>query len=164
MTIYNAVDLNSDLQFFITSVSNVSRWYFEFFSIQSITGCRFIELKELSRWSVADETHLLLFTAKGSAPRLFKKSAFPPFFVKAITDSNNYFFSITNATASYYFKVFYPKKKVFHLQHPLTTHLFRHNFAKQLHLSNYTRADVQLEMGEKSIFNSNIYIDSVLTY
>lgn len=164
MKTYSSQDLASDLQSFLISVSEVSHWYFEFFYIQSITGCRFIELKEGVRWSVADQTHLLLFTAKGSSPRIFKKDSFPLYFIQSVTAGTCYFNRITNSTASYYFKVFYPKKRVFHGQHPLTTHLFRHNFAKQLYLANYSRLEVQSEMGEKSIFNSNSYIDSDLEY
>lgn len=162
--IYTAEELNIDLLSFTAFLSEKQLYYTDFLSIFYNTGLRFCEVREFSRWSVANDNEVTVITAKGSNPRTFNKNLLPPFFITCIRENINPFKGINNQTAAYYFKTFYPKKQVRHDKKRLSTHLFRHNIAKQMFINGFSRSEIKEFLGEKSLLNSNNYIDSELNY
>jgi len=161
---YSAETLNNDLLSFSAFLSEKQFFYTNFLSMFYYTGLRFCEVQEFTRWSAPNENQLTVITAKGSYPRTFDNILLPAFFVSCVQDHTNPFKGINNQTAAFYFKTFFPKKQVRHDKKRLSTHLFRHNIAKQMFLAGSSRAEIKEFLGEKSILNSNNYIDSELTH
>lgn len=164
MTPYTFTELQDNLQLFLFHVAHVSQSYSIAFKIMYHTGCRFSELRSISRFSFTALNQIQLTPLKNSNNRIFSTENIPTEFLNFITTQNNYFQMLNLSTASYYFKVYFAHKAVYHNTKLLTTHLFRHHFAKSLKNQGLSDQEIQQVLGEKDIRNSNNYIYSALTY
>jgi integrase len=160
---YSNDNLQSDLQVFLSRVANVSQSYYIAFNVMFFYGCRFSELRQINRFSNIDSTSFSIIPEKNNNIRTLSKTNLDSVFANFIMTQNQYFSMLNLSTGSYYFKQFYAKKIVYHETKVLTTHLFRHNYAKSLKFQGLTDQQIQLNLGEKDIRNSNNYIYSQLT-
>ena len=161
---YNFQSLQSDLQGFLNSIERISATYHLAFRVQYVTGCRFNELRQISRFSIIDSTDFSLQPQKGNNLRTLPISIIPPEFISMIQAQDDYFQSLTQSTASYYFRTFYFGKRIFHNNKQLTTNLFRHHFCKALYNSGYTVSQIAYNLGERDPKNAENYIFSDLVY
>ena len=161
---YNFQSLQSDLQGFLNTIERISPTYHLAFSVQYVTGCRFNELRQISRFSIIDSTQYNLQPQKGNNVRILPLNLLPPDFVAMIQAQDDYFQGLTQSTASYYFRTFYYGKRIFHENKQLTTNLFRHHFCKALYNSGYTVSQIAYSLGERDQKNAENYIFSELYY
>lgn len=161
---YTLQALQSDLQGFISLQNILTNVYKIAFSAQYVTGCRFTELQEPARWQIYNTNFVTLQPLKNGNLRTFAAADLPADFVTLIRNADLYLSNLNLSTGSYYFRKFYPQKKVYHLDKQITTHLFRHHYAKKLFATGSTRPEIQILMGEVDIKNSNGYIDSILMF
>ena len=161
---YNFQSLQSDLQGFLNTIERISPTYHLAFSVQYVTGCRFNELRQISRFSIIDSTQYNLQPQKGNNVRILPLNLLPPDFVAMIQAQDDYFQGLTQSTASYYFRTFYYGKRIFHENKQLTTNLFRHHFCKALDNSGYTVSQIAYSLGERDQKNAENYIFSELYY
>ena len=161
---YNFQALQSDLQGFLYSIERISATYHLAFRVQYVTGCRFNELRQISRFSIVDSTQYNLQPQKGNNVRILPLNILPPEFISMIQAQDAYFEGLTQSTASYYFRTFYFNKRIFHDNKQLTTNLFRHHFCKSLYNSGYTVSQIAYNLGERDQKNAENYIFSDLYY
>ena len=161
---YSFQALHSDLQGFLYSIERISATYHLAFRVQYATGCRFNELRQISRFSIIDSTDFSLQPQKGNNLRTLPISIIPPEFISMIQAQDAYFEGLTQSTASYYFRTFYFGKRIFHDNKQLTTNLFRHHFCKALYNSGYTVSQIAYSLGERDQKNAENYIFSDLVY
>ena len=161
---YNFQALQSDLQGFLYSIERISATYHLAFRVQYVTGCRFNELRQISRFSIVDSTQYNLQPQKGNNVRILPLNLLPPEFISMIQAQDAYFEGLTQSTASYYFRTFYFNKRIFHDNKQLTTNLFRHHFCKSLYNSGYTVSQIAYNLGERDQKNAENYIFSDLYY
>lgn len=161
---YNFQSLQTDLQGFLNTIKRISPTYHLAFSVQYVSGCRFNELRQVSRFSIIDSTDFSLQPQKGNNIRILPINLLPPEFISMIQTQDVYFEGLTQSTASYYFRTFYFGKRIFHNNKQLTTNLFRHNYCKALHNSGYTISQIAYSLGERDIKNAENYIFSELYY
>ena len=164
MPTYNFQALQSDLQGFLYSIERISATYHLAFSVQYVTGCRFNELRQISRFSIVDSSQYNLRPQKGNNIRILPLNLLPPDFIAMIQAQDDYFQGLTQSTASYYFRTFYFGKRIFHDNKQLTTNLFRHHFCKALYNSGYTVSQIAFSLGERDQKNAENYIFSDLYY
>lgn len=164
MPTYNFQSLQSDLQGFLNTIERISATYHLAFRVQYVTGCRFNELRQISRFSIIDSTQYNLQPQKGNNVRILPLNLLPPDFVAMIQSQDDYFQGLTQSTASYYFRTFYYGKRIFHDNKQLTTNLFRHHFCKFLYNSGYTVSQIAYNLGERDIKNAENYIFSDLVF
>ena len=161
---YNFQALQSDLQGFLYSIERISATYHLAFRVQYVTGCRFNELRQISRFSIVDSTQYSLIPQKGNNVRILPLNLLPPEFISMIQAQSTYFEGLTQSTASYYFRTFYFNKRIFHDNKQLTTNLFRHHFCKALYNSGYTVSQIAYNLGERDQKNAENYIFSDLMF
>ena len=161
---YNLQSLQTDLQGFLNTIERISATYHLAFRVQYVTGCRFNELRQISRFSIIDSTDFSLQPQKGNNLRTLPISIIPPEFISMIQAQDDYFQGLTQSTASYYFRTFYFGKRIFHNNKQLTTNLFRHHFCKSLYNSGYTVSQIAYNLGERDQKNAENYIFSDLVY
>ena len=160
---YSDENLQLDLQVFLSHVATLSQSYYVAFNVMYHYGCRFSELRQINRFSNIDSYLFSIMPEKNNNIRTLSKNNLDSIFANFIATQNDYFKMLNLATGSYYFRKFYAKKIVYHETKVLTTHLFRHNYAKSLKLQGLSDLRIQIELGEKDIRNSNNYIYSQLT-
>ena len=161
---YDFQSLQSDLQGFLNTIERISATYHLAFSVQYVTGCRFNELRQISRFSIVDSSQYNLQPQKGNNMRILPLNLLPPDFIAMIQAHDDYFQGLTQSTASYYFRTFYFGKRIFHNNKQLTTNLFRHHFCKALYNSGYTVSQISYLLGERDSKNTENYVFSDLYY
>ena len=161
---YSFQALQSDLQGFLYSIKRISATYHLAFRVQYVTGCRFNELRQISRFSIIDYANFSLQPQKGNNLRTLPISIIPPEFISMIQAQDTYFAGLTQSTASYYFRSFYFNKRIYHDNKQLTTNLFRHHFCKALYNSGYTVSQIAYNLGERDQKNAENYIFSDLVF
>ena len=161
---YDFQSLQKDLQGFLNTIERISPTYHLAFSVQYVTGCRFNELRQISRFSIIDSTDFSLQPQKGNNLRTLPISILPPEFISMIQAQDDYFQGLTQSTASYYFRTFYYNKRIFHDNKQLTTNLFRHHYCKYLYNAGYSISQIANNLGERDLKNAENYIFSDLYY
>lgn len=161
---YDFQSLQADLQGFLNTIERISPTYHLAFRVQYVTGCRFNELRQISRFSIIDSTQFNLQPQKGNDLRTMQLNLLPPEFISMIQAQDAYFEGLTQSTASYYFRTFYYNKRIFHDNKQLTTNLFRHHFCKSLYNSGYTVSQIASNLGERDQKNAENYIFSHLMF
>lgn len=164
MPTYNFQSLQTDLQGFLNTIERISATYYLAFKVQYVTGCRFNELRQISRFSIIDSTDFSLQPQKGNNLRTLPISIIPSEFLSMIQAQDDYFQGLTQSTASYYFRTFYFGKRIFHDNKQLTTNLFRHHFCKSLYNSGYSVSQIAYQLGERDVKNAENYIFSDLVF
>ena len=81
---YNFQALQTDLQGFLHSIERISATYYLAFRVQYVTGCRFNELRRISRFSIIDSTQYSLQPQKGNNLRILQLNLLPPDFIAMI--------------------------------------------------------------------------------
>ena len=164
MNPYDFQSLQTDLQGFLYTIERISATYHLAFRVQYVTGCRFNELRQITRFSIIDSTQYSLQPQKGNDLRTLPLNLLPPDFIAMIQAQDDYFEGLTQSTASYYFRTFYFNKRIFHDNKQLTTNLFRHHYCKDLHNAGYSITQIARLLGERDQKNAENYIFSDLMF
>ena len=156
--------LDYDLTRFLNLVNVQSQTYYVAFRVQHATGCRFSELRDITRWQIVDSNTFTLQPEKGNYLRTLPSSLLPTTFLNMVSSQSTYFNGLTLSTGSYYFRRNFFGKRIWHMDKEITTHLFRHFICKLKYSQGATRQEIKQFLGEIDIANSNGYIDSQLTW
>ena len=123
-------------------------------------GLRVGEIIDFSRWTIIDKKYLQVKTLKGSNPRTFKNNKLNPIFVDLIRYNTTYLANFNYKNLSRAFNRFAPYSQLLIGNKQVSTHLFRHNKAKQLKSKGYSDIEIQTYLGEKDLKNALVYINS----
>ena len=124
------------------------------------TGLRVSEVTDWSRWTIISKKYLQVQTLKGSNPRTFKNNKLNPIFVDLIRYNTTYLANFNYKNLSRAFNRFAPYSHLLIGNKQVSTHLFRHNKAKQLKSKGYSDIEIQTYLGEKDLKNALVYINS----
>ncbi len=124
------------------------------------TGLRVGEIIDFSRWSIIDKKYLQVQTLKGSNPRTFKNKELNQIYVDLTRYNTTYLAQFNYKNLSRAFNRFAPYSQLLIGNKQVSTHLFRHNKAKQLKAKGYSDIEIQTYLGEKDLKNALVYINS----
>lgn len=132
--------------------------------LQYTTGCRITEGLEFTRWTLLGNGNIQLQPQKSNNLRVFDPS---------IT-INKYFGGVINnvntTNGLHYRKYNYYIEKIIGFNNftignkGVSSHLFRHNFAKQLKVNGMSDNDIKNSLGEITQQSANHYIYSQIHY
>lgn len=160
--VVSPADLNTFLNYTLVHLPDYI--FFEAFSydLMFMTGCRAEESFRRDLWSKLDHNTYILSPLKGNSQRVIPRSKLPADFVNwynntpvdhKTTSFRKLQYNLSNIIGGYQFSC---------LGKGVLTHLFRHNFAKQLFIQGFTRNQIKNAFGHTQVTNTNVYIDSVI--
>lgn len=159
-TIITDVDLNNVLQ----DVVYNSYYYYpvvkDVLELLLISGCRINDVLEFNRWSVVDGTKIKLKPEKNNNDRLFEESQLTSLWFNSVQNNVDLFFDINYSKVVYELKKKFDKYYFMSYNKRLLSHIFRHNYAKQLKLNGSTDLEIKNLMGEKKLSSAQNYIYS----
>jgi hypothetical protein len=144
-----------------------SRYYGDllaFFQTIYYTGCRWIELYELSRWTYDGLRGYTVQCAKGSTTRYIDEANVAEFIKTKIANGDQ-----INPNSRYNSMSIYAERFALfpHLRckdKEISLHIFRHNLVKKLYDLGYTPEMIGVIIGEIDVKNVNIYVNSQIYY
>lgn len=131
---------------------------------QYITGCRANDVIEFERWSNVGNNTIRLNPQKGNNFRDFDKSILDGSLVSCIENNVNLFEGLFYRKYQYYMASILGRFCFSLGSKNISTHLFRHNYAKKLKSSGYSDSDIKTMMGERNQVSANQYIYSQIHY
>lgn len=153
---YNSLVVANNM--FFNSLTRYPPFTIDWFTVLNNTGCRWIEVYEMTRWSNIGSDRFTVDTAKNSNNRTFLN-----------TDLTFNFITWIDARIpfNYYFR-YYKAQRIFnrHFYHydlsignkQVSVHFWRYMYAKRLKLEGYKDDEIKDAMGEVSQANANLYI------
>lgn len=158
---------NNNLDSILVSVINenvlINEEYRFLYEVLYYSGCRINDVLEFNRWSVLMNGNVQLQPQKGNNLRVFQSVELPYLFYDNLINNYNCFENILYGKAEYHLKTLINKYDIRRNKKKLTTHLFRHNYAKKLHDIGKTDTEIQLILGEKHLISAQNYINSNLS-
>ncbi len=153
-------ELNSALNEFLSQIESFDFFLHDLFYNLFLTGVRYTELFELSRWQYYDDNKIVLNTAKDSYDRTFTFNdiSFPLY--ESIITGQFLYGTCAYTTTVRYFRRFFRYPDVYLGTKRISTHIFRHHKAKQLKNDGYSDLEIQAYFGEKDMKNAQTYIYS----
>lgn len=156
--------LNTELQAFLQKLAvSVYSYDYAFYKCLYDHGFRLSEMFTLHESTIDHDNIVTVKTLKNSLDRLIPLKQFPEVIQQSIITHTNKFFFHKEDHYNRTFKQYFRFKSVQIQDKPITTHLFRHNFARQEYLRTRSVVAVKNKMGLTSdqvcisyIF-SNIY-------
>lgn len=135
-------------------------YMYAYFNTMFLTGARFGDVYDYSRWSVVDSERISLMPQKGNNLRTFFNIDIDAYLLNSI--QNNYDFSnmISYSNSLIWFKRFSPEPNLMVKNKPVLTHLFRHIKAKELSANGYTDGQIKTYFGQSKIASTQAYIYS----
>lgn len=127
------------------------------------TGCRVNDLLEYNRWNVLMNGKVQLQPQKGNNLRIFDSSTLPAIFYDSLINNYNLFDNILYGKVEYNLLRLINKYDIRRNKKKITTHLFRHNYAKKLKEVGKTDVEIQSILGEKHLISAQNYINSQLS-
>lgn len=166
--IFTFSELDTQLNTFISNVGNISQYYSDAFLLLYNTGCRPTEIFDLLRWSVFEDTAILLQPAKGNNQRLLPFNLFPSGYVTSIYSEEIQSSLLSRSTLERFFYNYFYSRPTFILNNesfnPIGLYLFRHFRMKQKFNEFGTVEAVSNWFGEIDHKNTENYIFSQLYY
>ena len=162
MYVFNPAEINGFCSIFLQSVSQFDLTLYELYYNLYLTGLRYTELYNIDRWKYQNNDTVICTTAKGSFPRTFTADELSFPFYSSILRNENMFFTARYSTAIRYFSRFFPEPRIRCQNKEISTHIFRHNKAKQMKVQGKTDQEIQIYLGEISLENAQGYINSEL--
>jgi len=121
-------------------------------------GFRSIEVNDLQRFTIVNETQIRFKPAKNNHYRTFLIEDFPADFIAAIRNNSPKFISISCNTMRYTFNNLYKYRKVFSGDKEISLHLFRYNFCRKLYDSGESCEQIGARLGEIDLSNLDNYL------
>lgn len=155
---------NSELDSKLASILGSSILYTHEIKIvaemQYLCGCRANDLLEFNRWSVLLSGQLQLIPQKGNNVRLFDLSEVNDDWYYSVATNSSLLNSLNYRKYNYYVERALKKWDFHVMSKNISTHVFRHNYAKKLHDSGMSDVDVQTKLGERRLSSAQGYIYS----
>lgn len=160
MRLINSVELNDILS---NNLEQLKYNYFDraySFELMFKTGCRVNETLELNRWNIINDNEISLQPQKGNLLRVFNKSIFENNFINAIENNLPISTNLTTDKLRYNLQQHFLDYGFIIGKKRSISHIFRHNYAKQLKLNGSTDLEIKSIMGEKKLSSAMAYIYS----
>lgn len=132
------------------------------FSMMYNRGLRYIEIFEVSRWTIKNSNFYYFQPAKGGNRLTLPASVVPAEYKTYILNSKPTFASLRKDTALRLFKRYFPIQNIFHLTHPVKTHIYRYSKCKEMYLNGYTYQEIADYLGEVEVVNIQNYVNATL--
>ncbi len=132
-------------------------------TVLHLTGCRQGEVLDRARWSLQLDDSWILYPQKGNSPRVIPAQSVPLAF-KAWVLGSGYPFklsSLTNLRRITDLLSLYPLARCGDKE--ISTHRFRHNYAKKLSIGGASIAEIKADLGLSSTAVTSGYVNSVIT-
>lgn len=136
----------------------------DLFKVMYYTGCRISDVLSYSNWVVLLDGRVQLQPLKGNNLRYFEVHELPDYFYNNIVNNVNQFNGLFYGACEYHLKQITDTKDFRQSNKKLTTHLYRHNYAKKLHDSSKTDEEIRIILGETNISSARNYIYSSISY
>lgn len=128
--------------------------------LQFYTGCRANDALQFNRWSLLANGNVILQPQKNNLIRTFAQVDLPHKFYIYLAENYNPFVGLLYDKYQYYVGLSLRKYSPVIGNKGITTHLFRHNYAKKLKDLGFTDIDICQKMGERQQASANMYIYS----
>jgi len=151
-------ELNSSLLEFLEGLNRYYPATKPLFQLLYDKGFRSIEVNDLQRFTIGNETELRFKPAKNNNYRTFLISDFPSDFIAAIRNHSPKYISISCNTMRYTFNNLYKYRKVFSGNKEISLHLFRYNFCRKLYDSGESCEQIGARLGEIDLSNLDSYL------
>lgn len=159
---------NTDLNNTLTSALSNRLLYSKELKIcaimQYMTGARANDILNFSRWTLLANGNVQLQPQKNNLLRIFTPEEVDSGFYSALVDNCNYFGGL------YYRKYEYYLERVLHShifrvnQKPVSTHLFRYNYARKMKENGFTDVEIKDKLGERQLVSAQAYIYSQISW
>jgi len=160
VTVSDAV-LDSMLLEFVEECKKKSLQAYNTFGILYYGGFRISEIISLGTLDLNNGTFVMQ-PRKGNNVRTLSYTDFPLDFRDIIKHSTSVFLFNSVSNAQHFFSNHWKYKTIFHKTKNVSSHLFRHNYAKKLKSQGLTDGQIQLKLGEKQLSSAQNYIYSIL--
>lgn len=145
---------------FLTNINNFDTFLHDFSLNLYNTGLRFNELFQLDRWDPYGEESVECDTEKDSYNRIFNYSELTVPFITSVYSNESVYLTCRYTTYIRYFHRYFPFYPLYCGNKGISSHIFRHHKAKEMHEDGYTDEEIQLYLGEKELQNARGYIYS----
>jgi integrase len=163
-TILTSERLNTILLQFIDNLYKIDFYYADIAQNLYNTGLRFHELLEPERITIIDEDNIEFLLQKGSGTRIIPSTQLTDYLLANILTHNDPYYFCNLSTFKNMFSYYSPVPVIKHKNKSIKSHLFRHNFVKQLSLQGYNVSEISEIISEKNETNTLNYINSALYY
>lgn len=155
--------LNQSLLAFLSEVEKYSPYTLPAFECMYFLGCRAIEAREKKRWSIVDNSFVLLNASKRNNQRIFLIEDVPLSFLHYFKSDDIPENHLSYARLNYVFNKFFIYSQLFIGQKQSKLHLFRHNYTKGLIDKGFSNEEIKIKLGEKNQSSADAYINSVFS-
>lgn len=143
-------------------MSFIPSWYpqsIDIFSLLKDTGCRIQEATDPIRWRRLGSDYALK-PLKGNDIRTFSTAELSQNTIVYLNNFPNYPQEIPMRKYQQQFDYFKGNVTILRGQKEISTHLFRHNYARQLRVNGLTDVQVQNKLGERTLSSALEYLDT----
>lgn len=155
--------LNTILLRFIDNLYKKDFYYADIAQNLYNTGLRFHELLEPYRISIIDDDNIEFLLEKSSGTRIISSKHFTDYLLANILTHSDPYYFCNLSTFKNMFSYFSPVPVIKHKNKSIKSHLFRHNFVKQLSVQGYSVSEISEIISEKNETNTLNYINSQLS-
>lgn len=135
---------------------------YHIFNNLSLTGARFNDIMSINNWYIKDKDFIILKPNKGNNERVFKSKELDSIFLSWIEKKVDIKRLRSYSTCNRYFIHLFPINPIIQKKKRLTTHIFRHVYAKNLKKNDLSDEQIQKKLGEKELKSAQNYIYSTL--
>jgi site-specific recombinase XerD len=128
------------------------------------TGCRYQELYQINRWSTDISGNYTLQPLKGNNVRTFENIPLSIYFTNCIDNQELPYRQARYTTARRYLSRLSTIPFLMIKNKEVSTHIFRHNRAKQMHEDEMSDTEIQNWFGENTLSAMQNYIYSEVYY
>jgi len=159
MEILTTTEIKGIVDDFIIYVNNYYPSSYALFDLLRSTGCRIKEATIRTRWSVTPPTFQLK-PLKGNNIRDFTTADLSQTAVNYLINFPPYPQEIPQRKYQVQFDNFKANRIILRGEKPISTHLFRHNYARQLRQSGLTDIQIQKKLGETQLASALEYLNT----
>lgn len=161
--VYSYSQLDTAARDFLHSIERFDPIMGSIFRTMYRTGCRFHEVKDLSRWCKIDNNHFECSTLKKNHNRIFTSQSLDPLLISQLHDNFDMYALTSYSNCLLWFQRLFPYQNIYVGKTKIATHLFRHLYAKKWSRKGLSDVEVQHKMGEKNLVSALSYIRSSIT-
>ena len=144
----------------IDSIKVYDVLYSEVCVLLYVSGCRCNDVLERNRWKLLLDNRLELTPQKNNNKRYFNQEEVTEYWYSSFLLDVDCFFDIDYRKFNYYLEMSLNKYYLMTFSKRISTHIFRHNFARKLKLQGLTDNQIKDRLGEKQLSSAQKYIYS----
>jgi len=162
MRIFSPPEINQMCLEFLDRINQFDFYLHDLFFNQYNTGLRYSDLYDLYRWEFVVPEIYLCHPAKGNSPRMFNNEELSFPFRESVRSNNSIYEVCRYTTTIRYFNRYFQEPHIKVGRKEISTHIFRHNKAKQLKQQEWNDEQIRIYFGEQNIVNTMGYIYSTV--